>query len=76
MMVGREVTMKPYRAELEPGDARLVLRKFARLELTPSWDAGSPWRRPGRSLREILGPGRVSGNGQRELAEVITGCGP
>ena len=28
MMVGREVTMKPYRAELDPGEARLTLRNL------------------------------------------------
>jgi ABC-type uncharacterized transport system ATPase subunit len=74
MMVGREVTMKPYRIELEPGDARLVLQNLH----APS-DRGTPALR-GVDLAvhsgEILGLAGVSGNGQRELAEVITGLRP
>ncbi len=71
MMVGREVTMKPYRLELQPGDARLVLQNLHALS-----DRGSPALR-GVDLAvhsgEILGLAGVSGNGQRELAEAITG---
>jgi ABC-type uncharacterized transport system ATPase subunit len=74
MMVGREVTMKPYRVELEPGDARLVLRNLHALS-----DRETPALR-GVDLAvhsgEILGLAGVSGNGQRELAEVITGLRP
>ncbi|MGD8626201.1 MAG: ABC transporter ATP-binding protein [Anaerolineae bacterium] len=74
MMVGREVTMKPYRVELEPGDARLVLQNLHALS-----DRETPALR-GVDLAvhsgEILGLAGVSGNGQRELAEVITGLRP
>ncbi len=74
MMVGREVTMKPERADVEPGEARLVIEN-----LHAESDRGTPALR-GVSLSvragEILGLAGVSGNGQRELAEVITGLRP
>jgi simple sugar transport system ATP-binding protein len=74
MMVGREVTMQPDRADVEPGAARLVLRNLH----APS-DRETPALR-GVDLEvyssEILGLAGVSGNGQRELAEVITGLRP
>jgi simple sugar transport system ATP-binding protein len=66
--------MKPYRVELEPGDARLVLQNVQALS-----DRETPALR-GVDLAvhsgEILGLAGVSGNGQLELAEVITGLRP
>ncbi len=74
MMVGREVTMKPYRTEVEVGPTQLVLKNLHALS-----DRGTPALR-GIDLQvhagEILGLAGVSGNGQRELAEVITGLRP
>ena len=74
MMVGREVIMKPYRVALEAGDARLTLQNLHALS-----DRETPALR-GVDLAvhsgEILGLAGVSGNGQRELAEVITGLRP
>jgi len=71
MMVGREIVMQMERPDVERG--------LARLELQDIWaesDRGTPALR-GITLEvragEILGLAGVSGNGQRELAEVITG---
>ena len=74
MMVGREVTMKPYRVELDPGDARLVVRNLHALSNreTPALRGADLAVHSG----EILGLAGVSGNGQSELAEVITGLRP
>jgi ABC-type uncharacterized transport system ATPase subunit len=74
MMVGREVTMKPYRVDLEPGKARLVLQNLHALSdrETPALCGVDLAVHSG----EILGLAGVSGNGQRELAEVITGLRP
>jgi len=74
MMVGREVVMKPVHAEAQRGKARLVLKNVHALS-----NRETPALR-GVDLEvysgEILGLAGVSGNGQRELAEVITGLRP
>jgi simple sugar transport system ATP-binding protein len=74
MMVGREVIMRPEVTDVEQGDARLELK-----DLYAESDRGTPALR-GVTLDvrsgEILGLAGVSGNGQRELAEVITGLRP
>ena len=74
MMVGREVTMKPYRVNLDPGEARLVLKNLHALSNreTPALRGVDLAVHSG----EILGLAGVSGNGQSELAEVITGLRP
>jgi ABC-type uncharacterized transport system ATPase subunit len=74
MMVGREVILKPERAEVQRGDVRLAIKN-----LHAESDREMPALR-GVDLElysgEILGLAGVSGNGQRELAEVITGLRP
>ena len=71
MMVGREVKMKPQRTELTRGESLLTLKN-----VKAESDRETPALR-GVNLElyagEILGLAGVSGNGQRELAEVITG---
>lgn len=70
-MVGREVTFAPDRGDVKCAEARLQLENVA-----CGSDRGTPGLR-GVSLElcsgEILGIAGVSGNGQRELAEAITG---
>ena len=70
-MVGREVGFAPDRGVVERGEARLKLEN-----VTCGSDRGTPGLR-GISLDvhagEILGIAGVSGNGQRELAEAVTG---
>jgi general nucleoside transport system ATP-binding protein len=70
-MVGREVGFAPDRGNLDVKEIRLKLDKVA-----CGSDRGTPGLR-GVSLEvrsgEILGIAGVSGNGQRELAESITG---
>jgi simple sugar transport system ATP-binding protein len=74
MMVGREVIMQPDCADVEQGETRLELK-----DVYAQSDRGTPALR-GVNLTvhasEILGLAGVSGNGQRELAEVITGLRP
>ena len=70
-MVGREVGFTPDRGQVECGGPRLQLK-----DVSCGSDRGTPGLR-GVSLDvcsgEILGIAGVSGNGQRELAETITG---
>ena len=70
-MVGREVGFAPDRGDVQKGECRLQLEN-----VSCGSDRGTPGLR-GVSLElcsgEILGIAGVSGNGQRELAETITG---
>ena len=70
-MVGREVGFAPDRGNVQIGEVRLKLE-----QVTCGSDRGTPGLR-GVNLEvrsgEILGIAGVSGNGQRELAETITG---
>jgi len=70
-MVGREISFAPDRGNVERSEIRLKLD-----QLSCGSDRGTPGLR-GVSLeihsREILGIAGVSGNGQRELAETVTG---
>src|ERR1051325_9559438 len=70
-MVGREVGFTPDRGNVKRGECRLQLN-----QVLCGSDRGTPGLR-GVSLElysgEILGIAGVSGNGQRELAESITG---
>jgi simple sugar transport system ATP-binding protein len=70
-MVGREVGFTPDRGQVECGGPRLQIK-----DVSCGSDRGTPGLR-GVSIDvcsgEILGIAGVSGNGQRELAETITG---
>jgi simple sugar transport system ATP-binding protein len=70
-MVGREVGFAPDRGQVELGGTCLSLK-----DLSCGSDRGTPGLR-GVNLEllsgEILGIAGVSGNGQRELAEAVTG---
>jgi simple sugar transport system ATP-binding protein len=74
LMVGREVLFRLEKTPAEPGEDVLVLENVHALN-----NRGLPALR-GVSLRvrrgEILGIAGVAGNGQQELAEVITGLRP
>jgi len=71
LMVGREVLFRLEKEEIEPGETVLEVQ-----DLESLGDKGLPALR-GVSFRlqagEILGIAGVAGNGQRELAEVLTG---
>jgi general nucleoside transport system ATP-binding protein len=70
-MVGREIGFIPDRGDVKPGECRLRLD-----QVSCGSDRGTPGLR-NVSLEvysgEILGIAGVSGNGQRELAESVTG---
>jgi simple sugar transport system ATP-binding protein len=74
MMVGREVRLAPDRPDVEVGDVRLSIR-----DLRVVGDRGTN-AVDGLDLDvhagEILGIAGVSGNGQREFAEAVTGLRP
>ena len=71
MMVGREVGAKPERKKVDQGEVRLVI--------TDLWAKSDRDTQALRGINldvrsgEILGVAGVSGNGQRELSQVITG---
>ena len=71
MMVGREVTFRPEKEHFELGEVRLALK-----DVWAESDRGTTALR-GVDLNvrsgEILGLAGVSGNGQRELAQVVNG---
>ncbi len=73
-MVGREVSFRQEKVEHKRGELRLVLEG-----ISADSERGTPALKD-VSLEvysgEILGIAGVSGNGQRELAEVITGLRP
>ena len=74
MMVGRDVLLDRKRMALSPGDVRLRLTN-----VTANGVTGQEMLRDvSLDVRagEILGVAGVSGNGQRELAEVIAGLCP
>jgi simple sugar transport system ATP-binding protein len=74
MMVGREIGLSDRHEEREPGPVRLRL-----VDLSAESDRGT-MAIMGLNLEvhagEVLGLAGVSGNGQRELAEVISGLRP
>ncbi|HEY6072776.1 MAG TPA: ABC transporter ATP-binding protein, partial [Anaerolineales bacterium] len=70
-MVGREVGLMPDRGQMERGEPRLILK-----DVSCGSDRGTPGLREvclEVHSGEILGIAGVSGNGQRELAEAVTG---
>jgi general nucleoside transport system ATP-binding protein len=71
MMVGREIGVQSERISVEPGAVRLLVK-----DLWALGDRGTPALR-GVNLEvrsgEILGVAGVSGNGQKDLAQVLAG---
>ncbi len=74
MMVGREVLLSPNRTEVEVAEERLVIQDLNVLS-DRGHSAVTDFNLSVRS-GEVLGVAGVSGNGQRELAEAITGLRP
>ncbi|MFQ5399168.1 MAG: ABC transporter ATP-binding protein [Anaerolineae bacterium] len=74
LMVGRSVVFDIHKKPQKPGDAVLLVR-----DVEAENDKGMPaLRRVSLEIRagEILGIAAIAGNGQSELAEVITGLRP
>lgn len=74
MMVGRDVLLDRAHKPLEAGPVRLALRSVSALNVTGQ----AALRNVTLEVHagEILGVAGVSGNGQRELAEVVAGLRP
>ncbi|MDE0180416.1 MAG: ABC transporter ATP-binding protein [Caldilineaceae bacterium] len=74
MMVGRDVILEQTRDEVEVGDVRLRLQDVSARGVTGQ----QALRDVSLSVKsgEILGVAGISGNGQRELAEVVAGLRP
>ena len=74
LMVGREITLAPRRGTSDSGD---VLLSVSQVHLSHDQSPNQPNILSDVNLRvrsgEILGIAGVSGNGQRDLAEVISG---
>jgi general nucleoside transport system ATP-binding protein len=74
MMVGREIGTQPHKAAVEQGEVRLRVHNVSALS-----DREHPALRDVSfhvQAGEIVGLAGVSGNGQREIAEVIAGLRP
>jgi simple sugar transport system ATP-binding protein len=74
MMVGRPVTLEYGRQPVTPGEERLVLDRVS--ARSDRGDLGLKEISLTVRAGEIVGAAGVSGNGQQELAQVITGLRP